>query len=182
MKTCSICKAEFEGLDPAQDYCSLICRQVKECMDDGSRMIEGTAPSEDSRIFYFPMTFGTLCDLYTVMSIKRANTRSIKHQQEMDYRLGRVKKNITTLLGQLFQDPTHRANMVLVLKKLFRLHATGWALKDRGMNRRYDKATQQEAALEYLQLSEERIGLIQQLDILHAGRTYTYGVMNGKEI
>jgi hypothetical protein len=181
MKACEICKAEFESIDEAQDLCSLTCRQIRECLNEGKRLLEETSPSADPRIFYFPMTFGVLCDLYTVMSIKRANTRSIKNQQEMDYRIGRLKKNITTVLGQLFHDKAHRANMALLLSRLFKLHATGWSLRDQALNRRYDLATQERAALEYLRLNEERIGLVQQLDILQSGRTHTYGVNNGKE-
>jgi hypothetical protein len=182
MSNCVMCESEFESLDEKQATCSTECRQSNEMMIEGSRILESTMPSEDSRIFFYPMSFGTLCDLYSVMSIRRANTRSIRNQQEMDYKITRVKKNIVDLLEQLFHETTQRSNMAVLLEKLFKVNAEGWTLKDVAMNKRYDEETRADAALRAIEKIEERTALIQQLDILHAGRTHTYRVLNGKEI
>jgi len=182
MKNCEICKAEFESIDELQVTCSTECRQSNELLAEGKRLMTGTVPSSDSRIFFYPLSFGALCDLYSVMSLRRANTRSIRNQQETDYKIGRIKKNIVDLLEQLFHEKKNRDSMASLLEALFKLNAEIWALKDNALNKRYDDETRKDAALRVLEKIEERTSLIQQLDILHGGRTYTYRVINGKEI
>jgi hypothetical protein len=181
MFACDICFAQCDNIDETVNTCSRECSQAQQLLETGTKILCGTRPTEDPRIFFFPQSFGRLCDLYSVMSIKRAHTRSIGAQQEMDYKLSKMKKTLTTLLGQLFFEEKQRELMRRLLIELFRTNAKMWLLKDMARNKRYDEATRKDSLYATLEKSDERHEIVKQLDILHSGKTTTYRVHNGVE-
>ncbi len=182
MTNCWMCSSEFENVEASVLYCSTQCRQALGMADAGIKMIKGTKPTEDSRIFFYPISFGTLSDMYAVMSLKRAHTPSIGNQQEMDYRISRLRRNLTTLLGQIFYDESQREAMSKLLTELFTVNAIIWEAKDKSRNERYDLQTRKDALYSTLTSEFERNKIIQQLDILYSGKTMQYKVHNGSEI
>lgn len=181
MNKCVICADDFENMDVKVVICSRECSYAFQLLEAGEQLLTGTRPTEDTRIFFFPQSFGKLCDIYCVLSLRRAHTRSIGAQQEVDYRISKMRKSLTTLLGQLFFDEKQREKMRIVLTDLFQTNAKIWAAKDRARNVKYDVEVRKEALWDTLQESDKRHGLIQQLDILHSGKTHTYKVYNSKE-
>jgi hypothetical protein len=182
MKTCDLCKSDFENLDELARACSRECQASLELLGEGTRIILETRPTEDPRIFFFPQSFGNLVDLYCVMSVKRAHSRSIRNQQEIGYKLSKLKKSITTMLGQVFYDPVQRSGVCQLYGELFRANSRMWAANDKARNKRYSEQERKDFFFSTIQDSTVRHKVIQQLDILHSGKSFTYKVYNGEEI
>lgn len=153
-----------------------------EMQDNATDIILRTRPTEDIRIFFYPLSFGALCDMYCTLALRRANTRSIGRQQEIDYKRSKLKKNIQTMLGQLFFDETARNKMAMLFRSLFRANAQIWAAYDRARNERYDDTVRKDALFSTIQPMALRDGIVRQLDILHSGKSLSYRVYNGLEI
>lgn len=127
---CSICKSECANED-AKLTCSKICEGAETFQHQLTALIEGTRPSDDPRIFFFPLTFGELCDKYGVMSLRRCFAKSPAMQQKLDYRIFKLKRSIETHMAQL--STVLRGSIAQASKELFSLNAHIWRLHDKAI-------------------------------------------------
>lgn len=128
MDKCFVCNSDYLS-EAGETFCTRQCGDAKKYIEGLTVLVAGTMPSEDPRIFFFPMTFGELCDKYAVFCLRRSFTKSISSQQKLDYRIFKLKRSIETHLAQVSLQL--RASISKSADLLFRLNAQIWRLRDR---------------------------------------------------
>jgi hypothetical protein len=139
-------------------------------------------PSDDARIFFYPLSFGNLADQYTILCLKRASTKSIKRQQELDYRIFRARRSIETNLIQLHINQQIQDGLVSLFENLFRINAQLWRLNDLARDEKLPLDARKENYFLCIGLGEKRDNLIRQLDILVNSKSVSYRVFNGMDV
>jgi hypothetical protein len=181
MNNCVICDSKFSNINLEIEYCSNPCQVAEEMLSDLSQVIEATKPSEDPRIFFFPLSFGRLVDEFVILSLKRSYTKSIKRQQELDYMLFKCKKSIQTTLGQIFHDDKFREGMTKAAKQLFQINAMMWNRNDLARDKSIPENIRKERYWDLIELGDQRHKLIRQLDMMIQGKTTTFHIFAGME-
>mgnify|MGYP001563859210 CR=1 FL=1 len=178
---CQICTTEFRNEDPEEKLCSSNCSQVSELMGDVCAIIKGTSPSDDPRIFFFPLSFGQLLDHYVVTSLRRSATHSVARQQRMDYDLLRLKKSITTHIGQIAFIKSMRDGINVLVHRLFEINARIWNANDLARRETIPLDERQKMFFNTVSYSGIRVKTIRQLDILMTGKTTEVRIYCGKD-
>ena len=171
-KLCPICKSSYYNVDK-DEVCSQQCTNAKTHLDNAVSLIKITKPTEDPRIFFFPLTFGELCDKYSVLSLKRSFTKSISLQQKLDYRLFKLRRAIETHLGQL--TTVIRANIDESFTVLFQTNAEIWRIRD-AQNLYADKTLDGQEEL----LRIKRSHKISELDAFAGNQSTQSRIINGE--
>lgn len=175
---CPVCDSKFEN---NSGFCSQSCKSIQEMTYSCIDLISGVRPTDDPRIFFYPLSFGRIIDEWSILCLKRANTNSIKSQQELDYLIFKVRRSIETQLGQIVFEQKHRNSVISLTQELASINSKIWRERDLAEDPRISMDFRKSAAFKALQLARERDNRIKALDFLVSGRSHLIKIFNGKD-
>jgi hypothetical protein len=172
MKPCGVCGREYMGDDA--EVCGDECRQALMLFQDNLGKAFATPPSDDRRIFFYDASFGFLVDRWTILLLQRLKTKDIELQKEIDFHMHRIRRCIETKIADRNMAPHERDLISKVSQKILALNGRGWQLRSLAKNKRIDNEARSAAAMQYVDLGDERAREIRQLDLLVNGRTHAW--------
>ena len=181
-KNCAMCSTEFGNDDPKVQVCCPGCKLYMNSIDDTEKVVTDTGPSEDPRIFFYPLSFGELINRYSILHLKRIHAVSIRHQQETDYKIFKCKKSIQTNLSQIFKEKNHRAGIFALVKEVFECNAIIWRTRDLSRDERISVGDRATILFTVIPLEEKKTKAMLQLDVLLTGRSTNFSIFNGKTV
>jgi len=181
-RICVVCESKFDNVDSAVCICSSDCKAALEMHQETNTLIETTKPNPDPRIFFFPLTYGELTDKLIIYILRRAHCKRIKNQQELDYKIFKIRKSLTTHLCQLFHDEKHRNAIKELTNKLMKLNAKIFSIEERARDIRLNLDMREKIYFERTSLTDQRDDTIHQLEILVSSRGSHFKTYNGIDI
>jgi hypothetical protein len=178
VRKCQQCGSEC---GPENEFCSKRCEELLDRSQHLQKLMIVTQPSEDHRIFFYPLTFGRLVDEYVTMTLKQVSTRSIRYKQELDYILFKCNKSIETHISQIAYDRRHRASFSKLVCDLFGIAGEIWRLNELARDPRASESMKRDLAYSILSLNDQRHQKIKELDVLLTGRTTHVRVYSGED-
>lgn len=169
LKPCSICGRPYLGEDP--NFCSPDCRTVEMLVRENLKASFDHNPTGDPRTFFYDAPMASLVDQYLVFSLKRIHAKDVRQQQELDFHMARLRRCIETKVCVRNPLQAERAALWTLTKALMVVHAKGWFLQTMIHNKAVAEPECHALAYQLVQLGDRRHSILQQIDLLVAGRT-----------
>ena len=182
MNECAICDRIYENDDKKVQTCSKACDDGLELMESGLDLAWKTMPDEDPRIFFYRLSFGRIIDEWSLLCLKRANTRSIRNQQEVDYSIFQIRRCIETNLKQIIREEKQRKSLMALMQDLFELNGLIWRYRDLAEDRNLPILDQKNCLFRTIPLLHDRDKIIRSIDTLVSSKTTHFRVINGQDI
>lgn len=167
LKNCQICNQVFEGEYP---LCSAKCEALCKFAEDIAWQITEHKNTQDTRIFFYDIGFGELCDKYAIMIIRYEHQDKLKGRKETDFYIRRLRDAIMSKINRSCYHPATKQNAASLIKELFNVNAEMWRLRGIALGGDKYSSSASEAAHDYFTKSYQRDDLRDQLDALVDGR------------
>lgn len=158
LTVCQICGHDI--VKSQDDICSDKCRNSEQQVNEFSTDLKNYF-SEDPRVFFYDVGFGKLCDILTVLIIKRNKQTVLNGQLETDFQIGRIKQSILTKVNRACTDQRFRKAVNSLIHQLFLVNSNIWRKRSK------------ESKENYFDLMKKRDELRKQLEAIVDGRTRT---------
>lgn len=181
MPNCICCNSDYYSAE-GKPTCSSPCEDLFDFRRQLETLFLKTKPTDDPRIFFFPLTFGELVDKYCVFCLRRSFTKTIGLQQKIDYRIFKLKRGIETTIAQLAYNKSMRNAFAGGFIELLGIHAQIWRKRDL---LRSDKLTSENRLELYegiAKLDDERLRVVRDLDNIVGHQSTSIRVYDGNDI